>query len=74
MTEWALWIGAGVVAFRRRERLRWAHLQPPLSVLPIPDWLLLGPEMRVPCTAYEMAWVGADGTVLGRGSATRPFP
>lgn len=29
----------------------------------IPDWLLLGPEMRVPCTAYEMIWVGADGTV-----------
>ena len=29
----------------------------------IPDWLLLGPEMKVPCTAYEMLWVGADGTV-----------
>jgi len=29
----------------------------------IPDWLILGPDMRVPCTAYEMIWVGADGTV-----------
>lgn len=29
----------------------------------IPDWLLLGPEMRVPCTAYDMIWVGADGSV-----------
>ncbi len=29
----------------------------------IPDWLILGPGMRVPCTAYEMLWVGADGTV-----------
>lgn len=29
----------------------------------IPDWLLLGPDMRVPCTAYEMIWIGADGTV-----------
>jgi cyclic pyranopterin phosphate synthase len=29
----------------------------------IPDWLILGPEMKVPCTAYEMIWVGADGTV-----------
>jgi cyclic pyranopterin phosphate synthase len=29
----------------------------------IPDWLLLGPKMKVPCTAYEMIWVGADGTV-----------
>lgn len=29
----------------------------------IPDWLLKGPEMKVPCTAYEMVWIGADGTV-----------
>lgn len=29
----------------------------------IPDWLIKGPAMRVPCTAYEMIWVGADGTV-----------
>ena len=29
----------------------------------IPDWLLKGPDMRVPCDAYQMAWVGADGTV-----------
>lgn len=29
----------------------------------IPDWLLKGPEMRVPCDKYQMIWVGADGTV-----------
>lgn len=29
----------------------------------IPDWLLLGPDMKVPCTAYEKIWVGPDGTV-----------
>jgi len=29
----------------------------------IPDWLILGPAMKVPCTAYEMIWVGPDGTV-----------
>ena len=29
----------------------------------IPDWLLLGPEMRVPCDSHEMLWVGADGSV-----------
>lgn len=29
----------------------------------IPDWLLLGPEMRVPCNANQMLWIGADGTV-----------
>lgn len=29
----------------------------------IPDWLLKGPGMRVPCDKYDMIWVGADGTV-----------
>jgi len=29
----------------------------------IPDWLLKGPDMRVPCDAHNMVWVGADGTV-----------
>lgn len=29
----------------------------------IPDWLLLGPAMRVPCDSHQMLWVGADGTV-----------
>jgi molybdenum cofactor biosynthesis enzyme MoaA len=29
----------------------------------ITDWLLKGPEMRVPCDKYNMIWVGADGTV-----------
>jgi cyclic pyranopterin phosphate synthase len=27
------------------------------------DWLLLGPKMRVPCTAGEIIWIGPDGTV-----------
>lgn len=29
----------------------------------IPDWLLLGERMRVPCDSHQMVWVGADGTV-----------
>jgi cyclic pyranopterin phosphate synthase len=29
----------------------------------IPDWLTLGASMRVPCDAYELLWVGADGSV-----------
>ena len=33
------------------------------AIRSIPDWLLEGPGMRVPCTAYEMVWIGADGTV-----------
>ena len=35
----------------------------PEGMRSIPDWLVLGPEMRVPCTASEMVWVGPDGTV-----------
>ena len=29
----------------------------------VPDWLLLGADMRVPCDAYQLLWVGADGTL-----------
>lgn len=29
----------------------------------IPDWLLRGAQMRVPCDKYRMVWIGADGTV-----------
>jgi MoaA/NifB/PqqE/SkfB family radical SAM enzyme len=33
------------------------------AIRSIPDWLLKGPDMRVPCDAYNLIWVGADGTV-----------
>jgi len=33
------------------------------SIKSIPDWLLKGPGMKVPCDAYQMISVGADGTV-----------
>lgn len=33
------------------------------SIRSIPDWALKGPAMRVPCTAYRLIWVGADGSV-----------
>ena len=29
----------------------------------VPDWLLKGPKMAVPCDANKLVWVGADGTV-----------
>ncbi|MBZ8134548.1 radical SAM protein [Afifella sp. IM 167] len=29
----------------------------------IPDWLIKGPQMRVPCSEYRLIWVGPDGTV-----------
>jgi MoaA/NifB/PqqE/SkfB family radical SAM enzyme len=34
-----------------------------LSIYSIPDWLLKGAQMRVPCDAHRLIWVGADGTV-----------
>ncbi len=29
----------------------------------IPDWLLRGPAMRVPCDRYRLLWIGANGVV-----------
>jgi MoaA/NifB/PqqE/SkfB family radical SAM enzyme len=29
----------------------------------IPDWLLRGPAMRVPCDRYRLIWIGANGVV-----------
>lgn len=34
-----------------------------MSLRSIPDWLMKGADMRVPCDAYNMVWVGADGSV-----------
>lgn len=34
-----------------------------IGLASITDWLIKGPNMRVPCDAYEMAWVGPDGSV-----------
>ncbi|MCW8087740.1 radical SAM protein [Sabulicella glaciei] len=33
------------------------------SIHSIPDWLLKGPDMRVPCDVSNLIWVGADGSV-----------
>jgi cyclic pyranopterin phosphate synthase len=37
--------------------------QPLMALRSIPDWLLKGPGMTVPCDRYRLIWVGADGTV-----------
>jgi molybdenum cofactor biosynthesis enzyme MoaA len=48
----------------RLKQLRPEILQQSLIALrSIPDWLLQGPAMRVPCDRYRLLWVGADGTV-----------
>lgn len=40
-----------------------AFTQSQMALRSITDWLLKGPEMRIPCDAYRMLWVGADGSV-----------
>lgn len=35
----------------------------PIALRSIPDWLIKGPDMRVPCDRNHLIWVGADGTV-----------
>ena len=35
----------------------------PMALRSIPDWLLLGPQMRIPCDARNMVWIGANGVV-----------
>ena len=39
------------------------YAEPTASIRSIPDWLLKGSDMRVPCDAYNMIWIGADGSV-----------
>lgn len=29
----------------------------------VPDWVLQCADMRIPCDAYELVWIGADGSV-----------
>ena len=54
-------VAAEILAAKRAEPERIHH--PVEGIRSIPDWLIKGPDMRVPCTAYDMIWVGADGTV-----------
>ena len=52
-----------------KELIRRKQAQPDLlqqstvALRSIPDWLIKGPDMRVPCDRYRLIWVGADGTV-----------
>jgi len=34
-----------------------------ISLRSIPDWLLKGPRMRIPCDRYRLLWIGANGVV-----------
>lgn len=50
-----------MLALKRAEPRRFLHSVEFLRS--VPDWLLKGPDMRVPCDAYELLWIGADGTL-----------
>ncbi|RKY18103.1 MAG: hypothetical protein DRQ55_14205 [Planctomycetota bacterium] len=52
---------AEMIKLKRADPTRLQHTLEGLRS--IPDWLLRGPDMKIPCTAYEMIWVGPDGTV-----------
>jgi MoaA/NifB/PqqE/SkfB family radical SAM enzyme len=38
-------------------------MQSDFGLRSIPDWLLRGPGMRVPCDRYRLIWIGANGVV-----------
>ena len=48
---------------RRKEANPGMFNQSLLGLRSIPDWLIKGPDMRVPCDSHQSLWVGADGTV-----------
>jgi cyclic pyranopterin phosphate synthase len=50
-----------MLALKRAEPNRFLHSIEFLRS--VPDWLTKGPAMRVPCDAYELLWIGADGTL-----------
>lgn len=53
-----------VAEFLRLKKLRPELIQQSETALrSIPDWLLRGPDMKIPCDRYKLLWVGPDGTV-----------
>ena len=48
---------------RRKEAHPQRFRQSLAGLRSIPEWLMLGPAMRVPCDSHEMLWIGPDGTV-----------
>lgn len=41
----------------------WRFSQSETFLRSVPDWLMKGAEMRVPCDAYQLLWLGANGDV-----------
>lgn len=47
----------------RKERRPELLQQSVIALRSIPDWLLKGPDMKVPCDRYRLLWIGANGVV-----------
>jgi cyclic pyranopterin phosphate synthase len=57
-------IEAVIAEFLRLQREEPELLPMSATVLrAIPDWLIKGPNMRVPCDRHRLIWIGPDGTV-----------
>lgn len=41
----------------------WRFSQSEAFLRSVPDWLMKGADMKVPCDAYELLWLGANGDV-----------
>ncbi len=56
---------APVAAYVLQEKLRNPRLfrDSTRAIAAIPEWLIKGPDTKVPCDASEMIWIGADGSV-----------
>jgi cyclic pyranopterin phosphate synthase len=50
-----------ILTLKETSRHMWLNTE--IGLRSIPDWLIDGPEMRVPCTETDLVWIGADGTV-----------
>jgi cyclic pyranopterin phosphate synthase len=50
-----------LIRLKRRHPEMLKHSE--IGLASIPDWLIKGPDMKIPCDKYQMLWVGADGTV-----------
>ncbi len=50
-----------LLAYKTEQPSRLLHS--PEFLRSVPDWMLKGTQMRVPCDANNMLWIGADGTV-----------
>ena len=54
-------LAEALLAYKREQPARLLHT--PEFLRSVPDWMLKGTRMRVPCDAYNLIWIGADGSV-----------